>query len=107
MRATHVDEPAIEDCKPDPYEDYNPFNTDDYIGQEEYMGLQSIPGESLLPPHVKAARIVYDYEQQEKCCFYCDETGHFAWDCPKRLKDEKEKGNLNAKGASKQGAQKP
>ena len=53
---------------------------------------------SLLPPHVKAARIVYHYEQQEQQCYTCDQTGHFSRDCPVCLKGLKDKKGLNLKG---------
>ena len=44
-----------------------------------YKGADSTPSTttSLLPPHVKAAHIVYHYEQQEQPCYTCDQTGTF------------------------------
>ena len=62
---------------------------------------------SLLPPHVKAAHIVYHYEQQEQRCYTCDETGHFSCDCPICLQALKGKKGLNSKGALNAGGQKP
>ena len=41
------------------------FNLNDYEGAEELSSLPSATA-SLLPPHVKAAWIVYHYEQQEQ-----------------------------------------
>ena len=40
------------------------FDPTDYEGIEELPSV--VPTTSLLPPHVKAARIVYHYEQQEQ-----------------------------------------
>ena len=62
---------------------------------------------SLLPLHVKAARIAYHYEQQEQRCYTCDQTGHFSWDCPVCLKALKDKKGLNLKGVPNTGGQKP
>ena len=62
---------------------------------------------SLLPPHVKAARITYHYEQQEQQCYTCDETGHFLCDCPICLQALKDKKGLNLKGAPNAGGWKP
>ena len=41
------------------------FDLNDYEGMEELSSLPSATA-SLLPPHVKAAHIVYHYEQQEQ-----------------------------------------
>ena len=41
------------------------FDPNDYEGMEELPSLPSATA-SLLPPHVKAAQIVYHYEQQEQ-----------------------------------------
>ena len=41
------------------------FDPNDYEGVEELLPLPSATA-SLLPPHVKAAHIVYHYEQQEQ-----------------------------------------
>ena len=62
---------------------------------------------SLLPPHVKAACIAYHCEQQEQCCYTCDETGHLSQDCPVHLQALKDKKGLNSKGALNTGGQKP
>ena len=40
------------------------FNPTDYVGIEELPSVA--PTTSLLPPHVKAARIVYHYKWQEQ-----------------------------------------
>ena len=40
------------------------FNPTDYEGIEELPSVA--PTTSLLPPHVKATRIAYHYEQQEQ-----------------------------------------
>ena len=74
-----------------------------------YEGADSTPSTTtpLLPPHVKAARIAYHYEQQEQRCYTCDQTGHFSWDCPVHLKALKDKKGLNSKGVLNVGGQKP
>ena len=41
------------------------FDPNDYEGMEELSPSPSTTA-SLLPPHVKAAHIVYHYEQQEQ-----------------------------------------
>ena len=74
-----------------------------------YEGADSAPSTTapLLPPHVKAARIAYHYEQQEQRCYTCDQTGHFSRDCPVRLKALKDKKGLNSKGVPNTGGRKP
>ena len=79
------------------------FNPNDYEGADS----SSLTTASLLPPHVKAARIAYHYEQQEQWCYTCDQTGHFSQDCPVRLKALKDKKGLNLKGAPNTGGRKP
>ena len=56
------------------------FDPTDYEGIEELSSVA--PTTSLLPPRVKAARIMYHYKQQEQQCYTFDETGHFAHNCP-------------------------
>ena len=77
----------------------------------DYEGAGDSPSPSttasLLPPHVKAARIAYHYEQQEQRCYTCDKTGHFSWDCSVHLQALKDKKGLNLKGALNVGGQKP
>ena len=81
------------------------------LTQNDYEGAGDSPSPSttasLLPLHVKAACIVYHYEQQEQQCYTCDETGHFLWDCPIHLQTLKDKKGLNSKGAPNAGGQKP
>ena len=74
-----------------------------------YKGADSAPSTTapLLPPHIKAARIAYHYEQQEQRCYTCDQTGHFSWDCPVCLKALKDKKGLNSKGVPNMGGRKP
>ena len=79
------------------------FDPNDYEG----MDSSSSTTASLLPLHVKAACIVYHYEQQEQRCYTCDQTGHFSWDCPVRLKALKDKKGLNSKGVLNTGGRKP
>ena len=79
------------------------FDPNDYEG----MDSPSSATASLLPLHVKAACIAYHYEQQEQRCYTCDQTGHFSWDCPVRLKALKDKKGLNLKGALNMGGWKP
>ena len=71
----------------------------------DYEGMDSTPSTtaSLLPPHIKAARIAYHYEQQEQWCYTCDQTGHFLQDCPVHLKALKDKKGLNSKGGTEHG----
>ena len=82
------------------------FDPNDYKGVEELSPLPSTTT-SLLPPHVKAAHIVYHYEQQEQQCYTCDEMGHFSCDCPVCLQALKDKKGLNSKGAPNVGGRKP
>ena len=82
------------------------FDLNDYEGVEELSPSPSTTA-SLLPPHVKAARIAYHYEQQEQQCYTCDETGHFFHDCPVCLQALKDKKGLNSKGVLNTGGQKP
>ena len=74
-----------------------------------YKGADSTPSTtaSLLPPHIKADRIAYHYEQQEQRCYTCDQTGHFLRDCPVCLKALKDKKGLNSKGVPNTGGWKP
>ena len=69
------------------------FDPNDYEGVEELSSLPSTT--SLLPPHVKVARIAYHYEQQEQRCYTCDKTGHFSCNCPVWLQALKDKMGLN------------
>ena len=80
------------------------FDLNDYEGADSPSSSTTA---SLLPLHVKAARIAYHYEQQEQWCYTCDETGHFSWDCLVHLKALKDKKGLNSKGALNMGGQKP
>ena len=80
------------------------FDLNDYEGVDSPSPSATA---SLLPLHVKAARIVYHYEQQEQWCYTCDETGHFSWDCPVCLKALKHKKGLNLKWALNMGGWKP
>ena len=82
------------------------FDPNDYEGAEELSPPPSATA-SLLPLHVKAARIAYHYEQQEQRCYTCDETGHFSHDCPIHLQALKDKKGLNLKGAPNAGVWKP
>ena len=82
------------------------FDLNDYEGMKELPSLPSTTA-SLLPPHVKAAWIMYHYEQQEQQCYTCDETGHSCHDCPVHLQALKDKKGLNSKGALSVGVQKP
>ena len=62
----HVDDSNLGDGADD-----GGFDPNDYEG----MDPPSSTTASLLPPHVKAARIVYHYEQQEQRCYTCDQKG--------------------------------
>ena len=97
VRATHSKGPEPEFMEEEMDEMYQHVNLNDYEGIEE----MPMSMESLLPPHIKAAHIVQAYEVQERRCYFCHETGHFRRECPKWLKLQKDKGNLNAKGALK------
>ena len=79
------------------------FDPNDYKGADSTSSTTA----SLLSPHVKAACIVYHYEQEEQQCYTCDQTGHFLRDCPVCLKALKDKKGLNSKGALNKGGQKP
>ena len=119
MRSSNQNWPAVrainlEDLggnSPDPADDGNlgdgaddgGFNPNDYEGVDSPSSTTT----SLLPLHVKAARIAYHYEQQEQRCYTCDQTGHFLWDCPVHLKALKDKKGLNSKRALNTGGQKP
>ena len=70
------------------------FDPNNYEGMDPTSSTTT----SLLPPHIKAARIAYHYEQQEQRCYTCDQTGHFSRDCPVCLKALKDKKGLNSKG---------
>ena len=96
--ADEADDGNIEDGADDG--GFNPSN---------YEGADSAPSTTtpLLPPHVKAARIAYHYEQQEQRCYTCDQTGHFSRDCPVCLKALKDKKGLNSKGVPNMGGRKP
>ena len=94
----HADDSNLEDGAGD-----GGFDLNDYEGVESPSPTTA----SLLPPHIKAARIAYHYEQQEQQCYTCDQTGHFSWDCPVRLKALKDKKGLNSKGVPSTGGQKP
>ena len=110
VRAVNLEDPRGD--SPDRVDDSNledgagdgGFDLNDYEGADSPSPSTTA---SLLPPHVKAARIVYHYEQQEQRCYTCDETGHFSWDCPVHLKALKDKKGLNSKGALNTGGQKP
>ena len=80
------------------------FDLNDYEGVDSPSSSTTA---SLLPLHVKAAHIVYHYEQQEQWCYTCDETGHFSQDCPVHLKTLKDKKGLNSKWAPNTGGWKP
>ena len=54
------------------------FNLNDYKGADPTSSTTT----SLLPLHIKAARIAYHYEQQEQRCYTCDQTGHFSQRLP-------------------------
>ena len=95
----HADDTNLEDGAGD-----GGFDLNDYEGVDSPLPSTTA---SLLPPHIKAAHIVYHYEQQEQWCYTCDETGHFLWDCPVHLKALKDKKGLNSKGALNTGGQKP
>ena len=82
------------------------FDPNNYEGVEELSPLPSATA-SLLPPHVKAACIAYQYEQQEQWCYTCDETGDFSHECPVCLQALKDKKGLNSKGALNVGGWKP
>ena len=82
------------------------FDPNDYESVEEPSSLPSTTA-SLLPPHVKAAHIVYHCEQQKQWCYTCDETGHFFFDCPVCLQALKDKKGLNWKGTPSVGGWKP
>ena len=73
------------------------FDPNGYEGVEELASLPSTTA-FLLPPHIKAARIMYHYEQQEQQCYTCDKTGHFSHDYPVWLQALKNKKGLNSKG---------
>ena len=45
------------------------FDPNDYEGVDSPSPSTTA---SLLPPHIKAAHIVYHYEQQEQRCYTCD-----------------------------------
>ena len=85
------------------------FNADDYKGLEEFMGPNppGIASDALLPPHVKAAKVAYHYEQQEQRCYTCDEMGHSWHNCPRWLQAAKDRSNLNSNWALNQGGQRP
>ena len=70
-RAVNVEEHRVkdyhngaDDCNLDDGEEDMGFDPNDYEAMEELSSLPSTT--SLLPPHVKAAQIVYHYEQQEQ-----------------------------------------
>ena len=79
------------------------FDPNDYEGVDSPSPTTA----SLLPPHIKAACIVYHYEQQEQQCYTCDQTRHFSQDCLVCLKALKDKKGLNSKGALNMGGWKP
>ena len=79
------------------------FDPNDYEGADSPSSTTA----SLLPLHVKAAHIVYHYEEQEQQCYTCDQTGHFSRDCPVHLKALKDKKGLNSKGVPNTGGWKP
>ena len=79
------------------------FDLNDYKGADSPSPTTA----SLLPPHVKAARNAYHYEQQEQRYYTCDHTGHFSQDCPVCLKALKDKKGLNSKGLLNTGGWKP
>ena len=81
------------------------FNSDDHEGLEELMGTNppGVAPDMLLPPHVKAAKVAYHYEQQEQWCYTCDEIGNFWCNCLRWLQAVKDRSNLDSKGALNQG----
>ena len=105
----------LEDPRDDGPEGVDDSNLEDGAGDggfdlNDYEGVDSPSPSttaSLLPLHIKAACIVYHYEQQEQQCYTCDKTGHFTWDCPVCLKALKDKKGLNSKGALNAGGWKP
>ena len=111
VRAVNVEDPRA-NC-PD---NTDGSNLEDGVGDggfdlNDYKGVKHSPlpstTASLLPLHVKAACIVYHYEQQEQQCYTCDKTGNFSCDCPIHLQALKDKKGLNSKGAPNTGGQKP
>ena len=116
MRPSNQNWPAVrainlEDLRGDSPDHADDSNLEDGVGDggfdlNDYEGADSPSSTtaSLLPLHVKAARIAYHYEQQEQWCYTCDQTRHFSRDCPVRLKDKK---GLNLKGVLNTGGQKP
>ena len=95
----HVDDSNLEDGAGD-----GGFDLNDCEGADSPLFSTTT---SLLPPHIKAACIAYNYEQQEQQCYTCDQTGHFSQDCLVCLKALKDKKGLNLKGAPNTGGQKP
>ena len=86
-RAVNVEEPRIEDyhdgvdsCELEGGGGDIRLDPSDYEGIEDLLSVASTT--SLLLPHVKVAQIAYHYKQQEQLCYTCDETGHFAHNCP-------------------------
>ena len=111
-RAVNVEEPRVKDyhdgvdnCELEGGGVDMGFDPSDYEGMEELPSVASTS--SLLLPHVKATHIAYHYEQQEQWCYTCDETGHFAHNCPVWLQALKDKKGLNAKWALSTGGWKP
>ena len=98
MRAVNLEDPRGD--SPDHADDSNledgagdgGFDLNDYEGTDSPSPSTTA---SPLSPHIKAAHIVYHYEQQEQRCYTCDKTGHFSLDCPVHLKALKDKKGLN------------
>ena len=87
VRAVNVEDHRADDyhnetdnCDPEEGEEDMGFDPNDYEGVEQLPSLPSTT--SLLPPYVKAAQIVYHYEQQEQRCYTCNKTVHFSCNCP-------------------------